>query len=379
MSVWAILLAGGNGTRMGAEANKTMLRVGGVPGLCRAAETLKRHCDGLVLVTRPQDGSAPMDALRSCGMAAERTASAGQDRQQSVLNGLEALPEECDIVLIHDGARPLVDDMTVENVIASAREYGSGIPCTAVTDTLKRTADGCVIDGEADRSMLRAVQTPQAFKKELILQAHRGAVSRCTDDAALVSALGVPVRLCPGGVRNIKLTIPEDCAVADFYALGMPRVGHGYDAHRLTEGRKLILGGVEIPYEKGLLGHSDADVLLHALTDALLGAAALGDIGQHFSDKDPQYKGISSLILLKKAAEILKSNGFVPYNVDVTVIAQRPKLMGYIPQMRQNIAETLELPIGRVSVKATTTEQMGFEGRGEGISAHAVALVYGKE
>ena len=191
----------------------------------------------------------------------------------------------------------------------------------------------------------------------------------------LMERLGVPVHLCAGSPRNIKLTAPEDLTLADFYLSGLPRVGHGYDAHRLVPDRKLILGGVEIPYEKGLLGHSDADVLVHAVIDALLGAAALGDIGGHFPDSDPQYKGVFSIRLLEETARILKDAGFAPRNIDATLIAQRPKLAAYIPRMRENIAAAVGLDTACVSVKATTTEGMGFEGAGEGISAHAVALI----
>ncbi|MBQ7454905.1 MAG: 2-C-methyl-D-erythritol 2,4-cyclodiphosphate synthase, partial [Clostridia bacterium] len=228
-----------------------------------------------------------------------------------------------------------------------------------------------------DRSVLRAVQTPQGFSRALLERAHREITDRCTDDAALVSRLGVPVRLVSGSPRNIKLTAKEDLAMAEFYLGGRLRVGHGYDAHRLVEGRKLILGGVDIPYEKGLLGHSDADVLLHAIMDALLGAAALGDIGKHFPPSDASYKDISSVQLLEKTAALLTEAGFSVQNVDATVVAQRPKLAPYLTQMRQNIADALKIDVSAISVKATTTEGMGFEGRGEGISAHAVALVTG--
>ena len=376
MSVWAILLSGGSGTRMGSAVNKTLLPLAGECALCRSLRTLRRHCDGVALVMRPGDEKAVRQALADSGLTAEAFAYGGADRQASVYNGLQTLSEDCDIVLVHDGARPLLDDGTVENVIQSVRLHGSGIASTPVTDTIKQVDDDWIVKATPDRRQLRAVQTPQGFRKELLLRAHREIQARYTDDAALVAALGVPVYLCAGSPKNIKLTTPEDKNMAEFALQGMPRVGHGYDAHRLAEDRRLILGGVEVPYEKGLLGHSDADVLVHAVIDALLGAAALGDIGQHFPDKDPQYKGISSILLLKETARILQESGFSAHNVDATLIAQRPKLAAYIPQMRQNIADALGLDLGRVSVKATTTEGMGFEGTGEGISAHAVALVY---
>ena len=375
MSTWAILLAGGSGTRMGASANKTLIPLLGECALCRALRTLRRHCDGAVIVLRPQDEADIRQALANSGLSAEAFAYGGYDRQESVKNGLALLPPDCDIVLVHDGARPLTDDATVENVIDSVKRCGSGIASTPVTDTIKQAAPDGTVLSTPDRSALRAVQTPQGFRREIIERAHREISERCTDDAALAERLGIPVHLCAGSPRNIKLTTPEDLTLAEFYLSGLPRVGHGYDAHRLAPDRKLILGGVEIPYEKGLLGHSDADVLVHAVIDALLGAAALGDIGGHFPDSDPQYKGVFSIRLLEETARILKEAGYAVCNIDATLIAQRPKLAAYILQMRRNIAAAAGIGADRVSVKATTTEGMGFEGAGEGISAHAVALI----
>ena len=375
MSTWAILLSGGSGTRMGAEMNKTLLPLMGECALMRALRALRRHCDGAVIVLRPEDENAVRAALTDSGLTAEAFAYGGADRQESVGNGLRQLPEDCDIVLVHDGARPLPDDETIVNVIESVRKYGSGVASTAVTDTIKQVTPDGIVAATPDRSTLRAVQTPQGFRRDLLERAHREIGERCTDDAALVAKLGVPIRLTEGSPRNIKLTTPEDMKLAQFYLNGLPRVGHGYDAHRLVEGRRLVLGGVDIAWEKGLLGHSDADVLVHAVIDALLGAAALGDIGQHFPDKDPQYKDVSSIKLLKETGRILREAGFSVRNIDATLIAQRPKLAAHIPQMRSNIAAALGMDAAFVSVKATTTEGMGFEGAGEGISAHAVALI----
>ena len=375
MSTWAILLSGGSGTRMGAEMNKTLLPLMGECALMRALRALRRHCDGAVIVLRPEDESAVRAALADSGLTAEAFAYGGADRQESVGNGLRQLPQDCDIVLVHDGARPLPDDETIVNVIESVRKYGSGVASTAVTDTIKQVTPDGIVAATPDRSTLRAVQTPQGFRRDLLERAHREIGERCTDDAALVAKLGVPIRLTEGSPRNIKLTTPEDMKLAQFYLNGLPRVGHGYDAHRLVEGRRLVLGGVDSAWEKGLLGHSDADVLVHAVIDALLGAAALGDIGQHFPDKDPQYKDVSSIKLLKETGRILREAGFSVRNIDATLIAQRPKLAAHIPQMRGNIAAALGMDAAFVSVKATTTEGMGFEGAGEGISAHAVALI----
>ncbi len=375
MSTYAILLSGGSGTRMGCAGNKTLLPLLGESVICHALRTLRRHCDGVVLVIRPMDEEEIKRALAHSHLSADAIVFGGADRQQSVCNGLTALPEDCDIVLVHDGARPLVDDETVLNVIISVRQYGSGVASTPVTDTFKQVDENGVAVATPDRNFLRAVQTPQGFKKDLLLRAHREITQRCTDDAALVSALGVPVHLCEGSRRNIKLTTPEDIMMAEHYLNAIPRIGHGYDAHRLVEGRKLILGGVDIPYEKGLLGHSDADVLLHAITDALLGAAALGDIGKHFPDSDPKYKGISSLLLLENAVSLLREKGFEIVNIDATILCQRPKLAPHIPTMRENVARATGLDVDLVSIKATTTEGMGFEGEGKGISTHAVAML----
>ena len=375
MSTWSLLLSGGSGTRMGCAGNKTLLPLLGESAICHALRTLRRHCDGVVMVIRPIDEADIRAALAKSHLSVENIVYGGADRQESVYNGLAALPDDCDIVLVHDGARPLIDDETVQNVISSVRQYGSGIASTPVTDTFKQVDENGVAVATPDRNFLRAVQTPQGFKKDLLLRAHHEIKQLCTDDAALVSQLGVPVHLCEGSRRNIKLTTPEDIAMAEHYLNVFPRIGHGYDAHKLVEDRKFILGGVDIPFEKGLLGHSDADVLLPALTDALLGAAAMGDIGKHFPDKDPQYKGISSLLLLEKAVVLLRENGFEPLNIDATVICQRPKLAPHIPQMRENIARACGLEVDCVSVKATTTEGMGFEGEGLGVSTHAVALL----
>ena len=225
-----------------------------------------------------------------------------------------------------------------------------------------------------DRSQLWHMQTPQGFFVRDLLFAHETVPVRCTDDAALMEAAGFPVQLVAGSPDNIKLTSPEDLRMAQ--GMLTPRVGTGFDAHRLAEGRELWLGGVRIPYEKGLLGHSDADAALHALTDALLGAAAMGDIGKLFPDSDPAYQGISSILLLEEVRRCLIGAGFTIGNVDVTIVCQAPKLAPYIPQMRERIASALQIAVEQVSVKATTTERMGYEGRGEGISAQAIATVF---
>ena len=374
MSVWAILLCGGSGARMGARENKTLLKIGGMPGIVRCVRAFQGLAEGVALVARAGEEAAFADALAAYGLRADRIVPGGADRQESALRGLRALPPDADIALIHDGARPFVTKEVIERVIGSVKEFGSGVAAVPARDTVKRAdREGRVLE-TLDRSELWQMQTPQGFYVKDLLAAHEQAPGRYTDDAALMEAAGHPVRLVTGAYENIKMTSPEDVKMAS--GLLTPRIGTGYDAHRLAEGRELWLGGVKIPYERGLLGHSDADAALHALMDALLGAAALGDIGKLFPDSDERYKGISSVLLLEEVRKVLAEAGFSIGNADVTIVCQAPKLAPYIPQMRETIARALQIPADQVSVKATTTERMGYEGRGEGISAQAAALVF---
>ena len=273
-------------------------------------------------------------------------------------------------VLVHDAARPFVTEDVVQEVIRGAFDRGAAVPCVAVKDSLREN------EGErsrcVDRSRFFAVQTPQGFRKELLDEAYEKACKdgfSGTDDASLVERLGYNVEIVDGDYDNIKITTKEDLPMEN-------RIGTGFDVHRLVEGRKLILGGVEIPYEKGLDGHSDADVLIHALMDALLGAAAMGDIGRHFPDTDDAYKGISSMKLLDRVNNILAENMYSIGNADITVIAQKPKLSPYIEKMRENVADVLGIGKDLINIKATTTEKLGFTGRGEGIAAEAVCSIY---
>ncbi|MBR0219646.1 MAG: 2-C-methyl-D-erythritol 2,4-cyclodiphosphate synthase [Clostridia bacterium] len=377
MNVYAVILCGGSGTRMGAAGNKTLLKTGGVPAIVRGFRTFSRVVDGVVLVTRAGEENVFAETLSSYGLKAFAIVPGGEDRQASALCGLKALPTDADIALIHDGARPFVTEEIIRRVIDSVRQCGSGVAAVPCRDTIKRAdRDGRVLE-TLDRSTLWQMQTPQGFFVKDLLAAHaaaNAAKARYTDDAALMEAAGHTVRLVQGSPDNIKLTSPEDLRMVN--GMLTPRIGTGFDAHRLVEGRELWLGGVQIPYEKGLLGHSDADAALHALTDALLGAAAMGDIGKLFPDSDPQYKGISSILLLEEVHKRLIDAGFTVGNIDLTIVCQAPKLSPYIPKMRETIAKALEISAEQVSVKATTTERMGYEGRGEGISAQAVAMVF---
>lgn len=308
--------------------------------------------------------------------------SGGATRQESVWRGLQALSGQCDGVLVHDGARCLVTADVIQRCMVSVEKCGTGVAAVPVTDTIKTVSDANIALDTPNRTSLRAVQTPQGFKTDLLRRAHEQAQRDGflgTDDASLVERLGVPVQLTEGSRRNIKLTTPEDLLMAEAFfaeqALPALRVGQGYDVHRLVEGRPLILCGVTIPHTLGLLGHSDADVALHGLMDAMLGAMALGDIGKHFPDTDEAYRGISSMLLLRHVVALLKAHHARVTNCDVTIVAQKPKLLPYIPQMRQNVADALELPLARVNIKATTTEKLGFEGEEKGISAQAVCMV----
>jgi len=377
---YAIVLAGGSGSRMGADRNKVLLSLQGEPVIVRSVRAFVKHAEGIILVSRAEDIPAMQAALDQAGLSAV-IVPGGDTRQASVWNGLCALPKGCTHVMIHDGARCLVDAATIERCMASAMQHGSGVAAIPAFDTIKQVTSEEVVIATPDRSTLRTIQTPQAFETALIREAHQAAAQEHfigTDDASLVERLDKPVHLSLGDRRNIKLTTPEDLKMAEaFIAMDFPalRIGQGYDVHRLVTGRDLILCGVTVPHTLGLLGHSDADVALHALMDAMLGAMALGDIGKHFPDTDDRYRGISSMKLLEHVVGLLREHGARVTNCDVTIVAQKPKLLPYIPQMRQNVASALSLPLDRVNVKATTTERLAFEGREEGVSAQAICMV----
>ena len=382
----AVIVAAGRGERMGLGRNKAFAPLCGAPVIVHTVRALREtglFDGGIVVVTGESDMDEMRALLRGEGVI---LAAGGADRQESVRRGLERCPAQADIIAIHDGARPLVTREVVEQTVLSARRFGSGVAAVPLKDTVKRVDEQGVALETPPRDALRAVQTPQTFDAALIRRAHEAGLDgpRATDDAALVERLGEKVYLTQGDAENIKLTTPEDMLLAEQVLLrrGGARkgecavhIGHGYDVHRLVEGRKLILCGVEVPYERGLLGHSDADVALHALMDALLGAAALGDIGRHFPDTDPAYAGADSTKLLDHVVALLAREGYRVENVDVTIIAQRPKLKDFIERMRACVAEHLRVDVGCVNVKATTTEKLGFEGEGLGISSHAVACI----
>lgn len=359
-----ILLCAGSAARMGFD--KLTAPLGGRTAIERAAEALiEGGAERLILTTGPAT-RAYIEGLR---FAVPHTlAEGGETRTESVRRALRVAAGE--IALIHDAARCFVSPLLVRRCLESAIRFGSGVAAIKATDTalLEAEAGGGIT--VVPRERLWLMQTPQAFRLAAIRAAYERRDIDATDDATLFAAAGHTLHFVESTADNFKLTQTADWARAQRIAA---RYGTGFDTHRLVEGRPLILGGVTIPFDKGLDGHSDADALVHAIMDALLGAAALGDIGQHFPDSDSQYRQADSMLLLKQVAALLKERGFCPAHIDATVIAERPKLAPYREQMRANIAAALKLPIGAVSVKATTTEGMNDEGRGLCISAQAVA------
>ena len=379
----ALIAAGGTGSRMGDKTNKLMMPLNGRPVLARtlAVFDAMEEITHIVVVLHPGLINAVRDLLPEWEITTPvELVAGGKTRQESVYIGLRALAEDTWIVAIHDGARPLIDPAIVRRTLVAAEKKGAAAAGIPVKDTLKRIGEENIIESTVDRKNLWQVQTPQTFYYHLILDAHREAKAKgwtCTDDASLIERMGGIVTMVEGSALNVKITTPEDMHLAQkLLAETMSvKIGMGYDAHRFTEDRKLVLGGVEIPYERGLLGHSDADVLTHAVMDALLGAAGLGDIGQWFPDSDPAYQGARSLDLLKKVRAAITEAGYAISHMDGTIIAQAPKLADHVPSMRAIIARALGIPKGSVNIKATTTEGMGFEGRGEGIAAQAVATL----
>jgi 2-C-methyl-D-erythritol 4-phosphate cytidylyltransferase/2-C-methyl-D-erythritol 2,4-cyclodiphosphate synthase len=306
----------------------------------------------------------------------------GATRQATVRNALAHLPDGVRFVAVHDAARPLVSHALLDRLIATAMQYGTAIPALPVQDTLKRSEDGRTVQATVPREGLYRVQTPQVFRADWLIEAHRRAAEegfeQATDDAQLLERAGYPVYLAEGDPRNLKLTTPDDLHLLRLH-IGegaLTRTGIGYDIHQLTEGRTLMLGGVAIEYPYGLQGHSDADVVLHAICDALLGAAALGDIGQHFPNTDPRWKDASSLTLLQQVRTLLAQHGWQPLNIDAMALAEAPKLAPYIPEMRQRIAHTLGILPEQVSIKATTNEGMDAVGARRAIACYAVAAIY---
>lgn len=369
-SVAAVIVAAGKGTRAGGEIAKQWQVVAGRRVVDWTCDVFVKHdaVDEIILVV-PED--APQDWYPS-GVTC---VIGGDSRDASVRRGLEAVEARFDRVLIHDGARPLVSHAVIDRVLAALDQSQGAAPGVAVTDTLWR-GEGSVT-GVQDRAGLTRAQTPQGFHLDAILAAHRGLDGPATDDVSVARAAGMDVAIVEGAEDNIKITTPEDFArAAQLLEKIMDiRVGNGFDVHRFGPGDHVVLCGVEVPHGRGLQGHSDADVGLHTITDAIYGALARGDIGQHFPPSDPQWKGAASHIFLEHARDLAAEMGFTISNVDCTLICEEPKIGPHALAMRECVAELLALDIDRVSVKATTSEQLGFTGRREGIACMATATL----
>jgi 2-C-methyl-D-erythritol 4-phosphate cytidylyltransferase/2-C-methyl-D-erythritol 2,4-cyclodiphosphate synthase len=379
MYVSAILAAGGRGLRLGHSQPKQLLEIAGRPILERSVSLLQAHPDvHEVIVALPEELVEHPPAYLLNASKPLRVVKGGARRQDSVAAAFRLVSERADVVVIHDAARPFATSGLLAKTIAAAAESGAALAALEARDTVKQVAGG-LVSATLDRHTIFLAQTPQAFRRDVLRDAL--AVSGdATDEAALAERAGHPVRIVEGEASNIKVTTPEDLVMAEAIGRGRKpartgRAGMGYDLHRFVVGRPLILGGVTIPFERGLSGHSDADAVCHAITDAILGAAGAGDIGRHFSDTDPRWKGASSVDLLRRAVEVVHAEGLAVGNVDATVILERPKLAPYIDQMRTNLAAVLRVSIDRVSIKGKTNEGLGEIGRGEAIAVHAIALV----
>jgi 2-C-methyl-D-erythritol 4-phosphate cytidylyltransferase / 2-C-methyl-D-erythritol 2,4-cyclodiphosphate synthase len=378
-SVYALVVAAGRGTRFGGAVPKQYLTLGGTTVLRHAVASLAEHplITGLLVVIRPEDKGLYDRAV--AGLPLLTPVAGGPTRQDSVRLGLEALAVHRPArVLIHDGARPFPDAALVDRVIDGLDRASAAIPCLPLSDTIKRVEDG-VIRETIDRSALWRAQTPQGFHFEAILAAHRAAIGHdLTDDAAVAEAAGLTPVLVDGSDDNRKVTTMEDLAAAERLLMarqGDLRVGQGFDVHAFGPGNCVRICSVDIPHEASLIGHSDADVGLHSLTDAVLGAIGAGDIGMHFPPTDVRWRGALSDQFLRHAAELVRERGGTVAAVDVTIICERPKIGPYRAAMIERVAAILGIAPGRVSVKATTTDKLGFTGRGEGIAAQAVATV----
>jgi 2-C-methyl-D-erythritol 4-phosphate cytidylyltransferase/2-C-methyl-D-erythritol 2,4-cyclodiphosphate synthase len=380
MFVTAIIAAGGRGLRVGGLRPKQLLAIDGRTLLERSVEAFLAHPSvNEVVVALPPDVARDPPAYLQHAVKPLRLVAGGARRQDSVSNAFHAAAPASDVILIHDAARPFVSADLIGRTIDAAAAHGAAIAAIEATDTVKRVRDD-VVQETLDRTTIFLAQTPQGFRRQVLAAAVALGQSgvEATDEAALAERAGYAVHVVPGDSSNIKITAPEDLEAVRSRGRGAARTGRagiGYDLHRLVEGRPLVLGGVTIPSERGALGHSDADVVCHAATDAILGAVSLGDIGLHFPDADGRWKDARSLDLLRQAVAMAADRGFEIGNVDVTVMLESPKLRGYIDQIRASLATVLGIDAGRISVKAKTNEGMDAIGRGEAIAAQAIALV----
>jgi 2-C-methyl-D-erythritol 4-phosphate cytidylyltransferase/2-C-methyl-D-erythritol 2,4-cyclodiphosphate synthase len=391
MFVSAIIAAGGRGVRLGADRPKQFLDIGNGKTMIGLSLEALMACPRVneIVVAVPaallqDEGRAALfgDASPSETTIPVALVEGGERRQDSVARAFARISPSAEIVVIHDAARPFVSPGLIERTILAARDHGAAVAAVPAIDTVKQiapagSAGAPVVRATLPRETVFLAQTPQAFQRDILAQALASAQDQqVTDESTLVERAGFSVHIVEGEAGNIKVTTADDLAAARARrANATMRIGTGYDLHRLVEGRPLVLAGVRIPYERGLLGHSDADIVCHAVTDAILGAAAAGDIGRLFPDSDPRWKDADSVELLRRAVEVIRASGFVVANVDITVIAERPKLLPHVQAMRENLAAALQVDVTGVSVKGKTNEQVDATGRGEAMACHAVALL----
>lgn len=384
--VTVIFAAAGASRRMKMNTNKNFLEFDGEKILLMSMKIFSQipRVENLIVVVAENEVEEVKKILSAeKNLKPYKIVVGGSERQYSIANALKFIPENTEIVLVHDAARPLVSQAVIEKVIDAAEKFGGAIAAVPAKNTIKFIDAENFVKSTPPRSELVEVQTPQGFKKNILLRAYQKAKEENflgTDDASLVERLGEKIKIVESDYKNIKITTPEDLKIAETFLstekkILATRTGFGYDVHKLVENRKLILGGVEIPHSLGLSGHSDADVLIHAIIDAILGAAALGDIGQHFPDTDANFKDIDSTKLLAKVVELIQAEGWQIVNIDSTVVAQKPKLSPHISKIKQRLSEVLQIDFEKINVKAKTEEGLGFTGIEQGIKSYAVATL----
>jgi 2-C-methyl-D-erythritol 4-phosphate cytidylyltransferase/2-C-methyl-D-erythritol 2,4-cyclodiphosphate synthase len=388
MSVGVIIVAGGRGARMGGDVPKQLIEIGGRSILRRSIDTFDGHprVDCLVVVLPAEVVTHGASGVVGATSKPCHVTAGGETRQASVRNGLEAMPAAHDVILVHDAARPFASAELVDRVISAAEDAGAAVPALQATETIKRVGAGHaaepLVRETIPRDEIWLAQTPQGFQRRVLAEAMQRAVDArqvATDDAMLVEQAGHPVRVVMGDAMNRKITTPEDLAAARAYVAGPPRVGIGYDLHRLAEGRPLVLAGIDVPFGRGPVAHSDGDVVCHAIVDAILGAAGSGDIGRHFPDTDPRWKNAAGLELLARTVAIVGGEGWTVSSVDATVVLERPKIGPHMAAIVSALAGTLGMARERVGLKAKTNEGVDAVGRGEAIAAHAVAVLVRRE
>jgi 2-C-methyl-D-erythritol 4-phosphate cytidylyltransferase/2-C-methyl-D-erythritol 2,4-cyclodiphosphate synthase len=386
MKVATVIVAGGSGIRAGGELPKQYQKIGGRPVIWWTMKAFSEHPGVSWVQPVIGNGHEELFARSTEGIAALKAVTGGSTRQDSCRAGVEALEGlKPDIVLIHDAARPFVSQELISHVIAELSLREGVIPALPINETIKR-APGGNIEATVDRNSLWAAQTPQGFRFDAILKAHRDAhtskATNLTDDASIAERAGMTVSIIAGRSENKKITTAEDLVDANrnlmrasLDRLADIRLGHGIDIHQFEPGEYVTLCGVKIPHQARLQGHSDADAALHALTDAILGALGESDIGKHFPPSDPKWKGADSRVFVRKAMEFLKSRGGQIGNADITILTEAPRIGPHIAAMKQVLSKLLEIGEDRIAIKATTTEKLGYIGRGEGLEAHASVLV----